>query len=639
MANYATLKAAIAAAIKQNGNNEITGALLQQQLLAMVNSLGANFQFKGTAQLNTDPGTPDQNVFVIPIEPGTYVNFGGLVLDVGEVAIFYYNGTWGKSNTLNIFSKDVIAPNLKKFATVIDGFNVNENVVSFPGTGSISLRGIGNSIPKIVPLGGQTFTFSTSGLTPDYLVLHSDDTVELVAGAINILETDTVLLAYYGNDMKLYFGLLGDEANAKRIESEIESFTMRSLLPPNSALDNNTPLRQSGAGLWELRSANQGNSITKQNGYFHIEISRSENPAIWITALNLSPYDGDTVRVRFYIKTSYSLRFFVGNSSYEKVINADDEWQLFESNFGVGSSYGDWRIMLYCNSATAAAFDIKDIEIVTLSVDENKYQLYKQLNSKYFDGDGLLAGKKLSVLGDSISTFGVPDQNNATGTWTYPGNRCRYPQSNLFTEVNECYWKRLIDKYGMFLGINESWAGSRVSNTQPTDSGDFGPNRCISSQTRIGHLGNNGTPDIILVYAGTNDAGGGVTLGTFNTENPKDYTAEQIAALPVVTFADAYRAMLIRLLKTYPNARIIVILPNLTSTYYSITNLDAYIEVIKEECDFFGVKYIDTRTAGIAIYNQGTFLPDGIHPNGAGMELIYKLLCREIFDELSKTGL
>ena len=65
MANYAILKAAIAAAIKENGNHEITGNLLQQQLLAMVNSLGVGYQYAGIATLETDPGTPDQNVFYL----------------------------------------------------------------------------------------------------------------------------------------------------------------------------------------------------------------------------------------------------------------------------------------------------------------------------------------------------------------------------------------------------------------------------------------------------------------------------------------------------------------------------------------------------------------------------------------------
>ena len=99
MANYATLKAAISAAIKQNGNNEITGNLLQQQLLAMVNSLGVGYQYVDIATPATNPGTPDQNVFYLASTAGTYANFGGLALVDGEIAILKYNGTWSKNST------------------------------------------------------------------------------------------------------------------------------------------------------------------------------------------------------------------------------------------------------------------------------------------------------------------------------------------------------------------------------------------------------------------------------------------------------------------------------------------------------------------------------------------------------------
>lgn len=99
MANFSILKAAIIAAIKQNGNNEITGNLLQQQLLAMVNSLGANYQYAGIATPATNPGTPDQNVFYFASTAGTYTNFGGLVLADGEIAVLKWNGAWSKDST------------------------------------------------------------------------------------------------------------------------------------------------------------------------------------------------------------------------------------------------------------------------------------------------------------------------------------------------------------------------------------------------------------------------------------------------------------------------------------------------------------------------------------------------------------
>ena len=93
MANYATLKQAIQEVITTNGNNEITGAILQQTLVAIVNSLGADFQFVGVADPSTAPGTPDQNVAYIGGK-GTYPNFSSATVPQDCIGVFTYNGSW-----------------------------------------------------------------------------------------------------------------------------------------------------------------------------------------------------------------------------------------------------------------------------------------------------------------------------------------------------------------------------------------------------------------------------------------------------------------------------------------------------------------------------------------------------------------
>ena len=93
MANYATLKSAIQEVITTNGNREITGAIMQQSLLAMINSLGADYQFVGVATPSTNPGTPDQNVAYIA-GSGTYPNFGNNTINPGYAGIFKYDGSW-----------------------------------------------------------------------------------------------------------------------------------------------------------------------------------------------------------------------------------------------------------------------------------------------------------------------------------------------------------------------------------------------------------------------------------------------------------------------------------------------------------------------------------------------------------------
>ena len=99
MANYATLIAAIQDVIKQNGNNTITGDILQQALLSMITELGAEFQFGGVAEPTDNPGTPDYKVAYLAATPGTYSNFGGITLADGEVAILKWAGSWSKETT------------------------------------------------------------------------------------------------------------------------------------------------------------------------------------------------------------------------------------------------------------------------------------------------------------------------------------------------------------------------------------------------------------------------------------------------------------------------------------------------------------------------------------------------------------
>lgn len=95
MANYTQLLSAIRAAIKQNGTNDITGQLMQDTLCAVVGSVGRYAQLAGVAIPNTNPGTPDQNVFYLTSTPGTYVNFGGLVVPSDRLcALHNVNGSW-----------------------------------------------------------------------------------------------------------------------------------------------------------------------------------------------------------------------------------------------------------------------------------------------------------------------------------------------------------------------------------------------------------------------------------------------------------------------------------------------------------------------------------------------------------------
>lgn len=159
MANYATLKAAIQQVIKTNGNNEITGALLQQSLLSMIASLGAGYQFIDVATPQTTPGTPDQNVFYIG-GPGTYSNMGGTVVNDGEIGIFCFNGSWSNKKLAvgKDYSKEIAELARVKLDKVVGTNLVNPNTLlphSYinASSGNISTSGgSGYSVSDYIPV-------------------------------------------------------------------------------------------------------------------------------------------------------------------------------------------------------------------------------------------------------------------------------------------------------------------------------------------------------------------------------------------------------------------------------------------------------------------------------------------------------
>ena len=94
MADYIKLKDAITEVIKTNGNQEITGQILQNTLLSIVNVIGEDRTFAGVAELDTNPGNPDQNVIWAATQKGTYTGFGNYVHDGVGIA-FLGNTTSG----------------------------------------------------------------------------------------------------------------------------------------------------------------------------------------------------------------------------------------------------------------------------------------------------------------------------------------------------------------------------------------------------------------------------------------------------------------------------------------------------------------------------------------------------------------
>lgn len=220
-----------------------------------------------------------------------------------------------------------------------------------------------------------------------------------------------------------------------------------------------------------------------------------------------------------------------------------------------------------------------------------------------------LYGKKVSIIGDSISTY---------DEWIPSGYATYYPHSNV-NHVEETWWKEVIDYLGLDLITNASWSGSKVSG----DS--LGTAVCGCSDARIADLknANNEEPEIILCYIGTNDWKTGVALGSFDSHEaiPADGTINNIA--------DAYALMLYKIRQVYPKAIVYCMTelegrPTATDTSYPVENSNGVTihevnHTIMEIAHIFGARIIDLNVCGIHYWNCGTYTFDNTHPNDKGM--------------------
>lgn len=163
MGNWDILKASIADTIKTNGNQEITGQLLQNILMSMVGSLGKYATFAGPATPATDPGTPDGPVFYVAIQAGTYQNFSGLKVENTELA-FLMSGdlSWRKiSTTIKGEKGDTPVLTAKPDGTILSDGKVLTDVLKVAAensnTQTVRVEELADNPPKIVDVEGKLY--------------------------------------------------------------------------------------------------------------------------------------------------------------------------------------------------------------------------------------------------------------------------------------------------------------------------------------------------------------------------------------------------------------------------------------------------------------------------------------------------
>lgn len=266
------------------------------------------------------------------------------------------------------------------------------------------------------------------------------------------------------------------------------------------------------------------------------------------------------------------------------------------------------------------AYPINETNVYHRVVHRTTFEVYRDWTA-FVSIQNKLKTKKVAIIGDSRSTF----------RGTVPtGNAVYYPKTtgSILTDVNQMWWKRVLDYFGMTLTVNDSYSGGFVANKD----GNNGANT-LSSDVSINNLGTT-APNIIMIFAGVNDWNNNqVSIGSYDgsQEFPTDNS----------TFREAFAIMLKKVQNKFPSADIWLCTNPYScpaGTGSTISNmpvprtntgvkLDTFNEAIREMAHLFGCRVIDFETCGVNYKNCKTYAKDyeddhGLHFNAEGHALL-----------------
>ena len=206
-----------------------------------------------------------------------------------------------------------------------------------------------------------------------------------------------------------------------------------------------------------------------------------------------------------------------------------------------------------------------------------------------------LNGKKILFIGDSI-TEGVG-----------------------VSHIDKVYWNLVAQKTGATC-IGYGLSGTRIARQYDLHENYFSGTHYYV--TRLADMDKEA--DAIGIFGGTNDFGhGDAPLGTMD-----DRTAD--------TFYGGMHELCIKLFEQYPQAQLVVMTPTHRLSedevvfnelgLRRVAPLKRYVEIIKEVAEYYSIPVLDLyAVSGIqpkVPVMQERYMPDGLHPNDAGHEIL-----------------
>lgn len=188
-----------------------------------------------------------------------------------------------------------------------------------------------------------------------------------------------------------------------------------------------------------------------------------------------------------------------------------------------------------------------------------------------------------SIIGDSYSSFTGYMADSKAATW-YPASANGMGDTNDVETVEQTWWFKFANDYGSRLIENNSWSGSTISYDGYSAGLEDGKE--TSFIQRVSLLT---TPQMILVYGGTNDSWAAVD--TKRDDFLGEYKYSDFSESDFIYFRPALAYLLDTLKHKHIGAKIIFVLNA------SLSNIK---ESVHEICEHYGVDVCEVSNIDLA---------------------------------------
>lgn len=454
-----------------------------------------------------------------------------------------------------------------------------------------------------------------------------------------------------------------------------DPYSEHNLLPMCSRLDENTSLYTAPSlSLW---GPFQRSELTKGANSITVGINPSTAGSWPGIRTNFVPTGFEKVSIKFRYKSPVDIWLYISGSIRYIFTANNNDWSVAKIDSVDVSNIDRLQISIR-NSALSSvtSFEVKDFSIYgcklgTVEDDIRKMSLINNLSGHY-------SGKKISIMGDSISTClnnnaveftvlesdieeertlsGYPttyDVDKTIGSKTVTSDMVGVLTEFTPTEGDEgktigepanynrtltpsqTWWGILCGNIGATILQNVSWSGASMSSHESTRDGyetsyawhDAQINKLATRDEE----GNTITPDVVIIYRGTND------LSHDDYSKLTDFGAASLSIpdTDVVSggfgFKEAYALTIKKIREAYPMAEIVCCTLNVFKrviydhfpTRNGTNTLPEFNNAIREVANMLGCKLIEFDKDGITFENcYPTYISDSAdtptHPNATG---------------------